>query len=151
MDFNRSGYTIIEILLVVVIIGVLVSVSMPLYFSFMDDGKNVRSVSDIRNLGMALEAAYYGREITSFVADDIEALERIVVDSNNLNFSQISQNGDYAYFVNPDGTQFLLATCSGVEDEVLWYGYSQFHNAIAPVCTEQRLTFSPGSYRLLEF
>lgn len=151
MVFRKSAFTFIEILLVVVIIGVIAAVSMPLYFSFLDDSQDVRRESDIRNLGMALEAAFYGREITSFVAADVSSLETIVTNSNNLNFDQISQNGDYAYFVNQTGTQFLLVTCSEISDEVIWYGYSRPQNDIMPICTDQTLSYTLGNYSLLEF
>lgn len=56
--YNTEGFTLIEILIVVAIIGVLSAIVVPVYRDYTVRGFNSAATSDLRYLKTALEAEY---------------------------------------------------------------------------------------------
>ncbi len=54
-DLRRSGFTLIEIMLVVIIIGVLAGMVVPQFVNRAGDAKKARAKSDIAQIGLALD------------------------------------------------------------------------------------------------
>ncbi len=55
---NRRGFTIVELMVVVTVIGVLVSIALPRYAYLRDRAHQASMVSDLRNLVTAQEAFF---------------------------------------------------------------------------------------------
>ena len=53
-----KGFTIIELMIVVAIIGILVAILIPNYQYYMIRGFNTAAVSDLRNFKAYMESAY---------------------------------------------------------------------------------------------
>jgi type IV pilus assembly protein PilA len=53
-----KGFTLIEILIVVMIIGVLIAIIIPNYLSYVTKGYNSAALADLRNFKDAMEAYY---------------------------------------------------------------------------------------------
>jgi general secretion pathway protein G len=54
--FGNDGFTLIELIVVCAILGVLASMAIPAYNSYMDSARNVSCASDIRTIEKAITA-----------------------------------------------------------------------------------------------
>jgi prepilin-type N-terminal cleavage/methylation domain-containing protein/prepilin-type processing-associated H-X9-DG protein len=59
-SYRRKGFTLIELLCVIAIIAVLAGMAMPVYSNFRDKSDGIQCVSNLRNIGAALQA-YVGQ------------------------------------------------------------------------------------------
>ncbi len=71
----KKGFTLIELMIVVVIIGILAAIAIPKFSSVKDQAEQVACRSNLRSLGSA-EAMYYGAEnvygtIAHLVSEDV--------------------------------------------------------------------------------
>ena len=56
MKKNQSGFSLIELLIVVVIIGIIAAIAIPNLLNAIDRGKQKRSMADMRSIGTAVES-----------------------------------------------------------------------------------------------
>jgi len=55
---SKSGFTLVELLIVVVIIGILATISIPIFRDYTIRGFNSAAVSDLRNFKSQMEASF---------------------------------------------------------------------------------------------
>lgn len=55
---NQKGFTLIELMIVIAIIGILAAIAIPQFSSYRAKSYNAAALSDIRNLKTDLEAYY---------------------------------------------------------------------------------------------
>ena len=55
---SRKGFTLIELIVVIAIIGILAAIAIPQFLSYRQRSYNGASVSDLRNVKTNLEAYY---------------------------------------------------------------------------------------------
>ena len=55
---SEAGFTLIELMIVVVIIGILAAVGIPMYINFQENAKVGRTASELRSLSQAFVAYY---------------------------------------------------------------------------------------------
>jgi prepilin-type N-terminal cleavage/methylation domain-containing protein len=59
---DRSGFTLVELLVVIAIIAILAAIALPLLNTYRTRAVNATAESDIRNLKSVLEAYYYDHQ-----------------------------------------------------------------------------------------
>ena len=116
---HESGFTLIEMLVVVAIIGLLASVVITGLGSARQKARDVRRISDIRQIQNALETHY--SDNVSYPAD-----------LSGLSVPEDPLSGVYEYFALSSGSQmYFLGTC--LENDRPQGIVSTFNNnALAP-------------------
>jgi prepilin-type N-terminal cleavage/methylation domain-containing protein len=67
---GQKGFTLIELMIVIAIIGILAAIAIPQFTSYRQRGFNAAAQSDLRNAATAQEAYYTdGQTYTQLVAD----------------------------------------------------------------------------------
>src|SRR3989344_5865679 len=102
MKNNKKGFTLIEILIVISVIGILASIVLVNLGGFRSRGRDARRISDLRTIQNALELYYAnGGEYPASgqLYTDVEALPGI----GKLPTDPSAGNPQYLYGVSPGG------------------------------------------------
>lgn len=94
---SDSGFTLIEMLVVVVIIGILAGISIPLYLNYRKGAENKTSESDVRAAIAAVEQ-YYTENNNTYPADQTGGWGQSLVFGNQT--ATVSANNRLGYHNN---------------------------------------------------
>ena len=61
--FKETGFTLVEILVVIAVIGLLVAIAIPQFMIYRSEAIDAQMKSDLRNVSIAVEA-YYAKQST---------------------------------------------------------------------------------------
>src|ERR1043166_8193305 len=90
---NRKGFTLIDLLIVVVIIGILAAIAIPKFAATKDKAKLASVKSDVRN-GMTAEEAYFSDFAKYGALADLQSASTAALEIYNLdNRSAGTTNG----------------------------------------------------------
>lgn len=74
MKKNARGFTLVELLIVVAIVGLIAAIALPHFLGALDRGRQKRTMADLRSIATALES--YSIDATIYpVATDITSLK----------------------------------------------------------------------------
>lgn len=104
---NQKGFTIIELLVVIVIIGILVALLLPNLFSAQQRGRDADRKNDLKTIQQQLEAYYSDNNAYPLATADLvpDYMDAVPVDP---------QGGAYDYLAAPAG-------CSTAADDCVSY------------------------------
>jgi type IV pilus assembly protein PilA len=118
---TRSGFTLVELLIVVVIIGILAAMAIPRFQSTKGKAYLASVKSDLKNLSTAEESFFYDHRTYS---TDLDSLKAVASPGDLLIVVNATANGWAATAYNPNSWPH---TCA------LFYGSV---SAVAPATTE---------------
>lgn len=110
---NRKGFTLIELMIVIAIIGILTALAAPSFISYRIKGYNASSNTDIRNAFVAAQA-YFSDYPDGTVTDSIltsygyrsssnVTLSIITGTQSGLSLTTAHGAGDKTYSIDTDG------------------------------------------------
>ena len=117
---NKKGFTLIEILIVISVIGILASIVLVNLGGFRSRGRDARRISDLRTIQNALELYYansgnYPIGTEDNLYDEVEALPGIV----KLPRNPKTGNPKYSYGADANGLSYVLGATLENKNTVL--------------------------------
>lgn len=104
---NKKGFTIVELLVVIVVIAILVALTLPNLLSLQERARDDERKNDIKNVQSSLEAHYNDNNFYPAALADLETdyIEEVPTDPDS---------GDpYTYTATPDGCTTAGEDCTG--------------------------------------
>jgi len=105
---NAKGFSLIELMISLVVIGVIAAIAIPNLFSAIDRGKQKRTLADMRTIGTAVEA--YAVDNSRYpVATDTASLW-LVISPVYLRPMTQSDGWDHEFVVDVATTEYTISS-----------------------------------------
>ena len=109
---NKKGFSLVELMIVVVIMGILIAVAIPLYGAITDNAKNKTCATNVDNIRANARNYFLSYTTVASDADVIAMMEDGVMPDCPWDGEDTD---DYSVTYNPDGTVDITCANSGVE------------------------------------
>ena len=104
-----AGFTLLELLIVVAIIGILAGVGIPAYNGYITDSKEETAKNNLRSIAM-MQSSYYSDNNSYYLASNTNS-----INTNLFGKSTLDASGDYDYrtVTHASGFQAVATPKSG--------------------------------------
>jgi general secretion pathway protein G len=129
---RRGAFTLIEVLVVVIILGVLAAIVMPSVVGHVDEARAVRAQADLRHLDTAVRL--FRKDVGRYPTqtEGLDALAQAPPDVENwrgylesgAELPRDPWGNQYRYFADPGGPEPFEIVCYGADGEPGGEGYS---------------------------
>ena len=140
---HKKGFTLIELLVVIAIIGILATIVLVSLNTARQKARDVRRISDLRQISMALEMYYDDNTDTGYPATGWAALDTALETGGYISSVPTDPGtGNYEYGVAADNQRYVLnATLEDVNNAAL---NNDFPNDVyGVICADPEYCLSP--------
>ena len=119
---NKSGFTLLEIIIVIIIVGVLASLALPRFFSMVEFSKSTEALAALSTIRQSIERCYLMNPM-SYVGCGEGGFDEIDIDdpadSPNAHFTYAITTGANNYTITATRTGADGGTSSGSEGDTI--------------------------------
>lgn len=109
MKRNKKGFTLLEIIIVIIIVGVLASLALPRFFSTVEYSRSTEALSSVSAVRQSMERCYLQRNGTYAGCTDFTTLD--------LNDPGTSPNAHFTYTISGlSATGYTLTATRNTRD-----------------------------------
>jgi type II secretory pathway pseudopilin PulG len=116
ISFRRSeGFTLVEILIIIVIIGLLAAIAIPQFISYRSRAIDAQLKSDLRNAAVAVESYFTKKSVYPASLAEIQGYGFHPTDGVTLAITIVTPNSYSLTAAKPGGTQpsFTFSSSTG--------------------------------------
>ena len=112
---RNRGFSLVEILLVIVIIGVLAVIAIPQFISYRSQAVDAQLKSDLRNAAVAVEGYFAKRSVYPSSIDEVQAFGFHPTSEVTVTLVVVAPNSYTITAAKPGGTQpsFTFSSSNG--------------------------------------
>ena len=114
--FRRAaGFTLVEILIVIAIIGILAVIAIPQFIAYRNRAVDTQMKSDLRNAAVAVESYYTKRNVYPSGIDEVDGFGFHSTEGVELTLTIVSPTSYTITAAKPGGTQasFTFSSTTG--------------------------------------
>jgi len=105
---NSAGFSLIELMITLVVIGIIAAIAIPNLVSAIDRGKQKRTLADMRTIGTAIEA--FAVDNSQYPVSSDTATLWVKVSPAYLRPMTQNDGWDHEYVVNVAATEYTISS-----------------------------------------